>query len=135
MVSRLKKTRKMRGHVSSGHGRVGKHRKHPGGRGNAGGMLHMRTNFDKYHPGYFGKVSLSYNFWQCLQPNFKPISYLYYRHGILVICRDVRLARKFWKNNKFREIYITRKLYMFGRLLIEVGMQGRHTPRVANRNV
>ena len=60
MVSRFKKTRKMRGHVSSGHGRVGKHRKHPGGRGNAGGLLHMRTNFDKYHPGYFGKVSIQY---------------------------------------------------------------------------
>ncbi|CAH8530744.1 unnamed protein product [Heterobilharzia americana] len=28
-----KKTRKLRGHVSHGHGRVGKHRKHPGGRG------------------------------------------------------------------------------------------------------
>jgi large subunit ribosomal protein L27Ae len=34
----------------------GKHRKHPGGRGNAGGMHHHRINFDKYHPGYFGKV-------------------------------------------------------------------------------
>lgn len=36
---------------------IGKHRKHPGGRGNAGGMHHHRINFDKYHPGYFGKVS------------------------------------------------------------------------------
>ncbi|KAJ9592469.1 hypothetical protein L9F63_015885 [Diploptera punctata] len=53
-----KKTRKLRGHVSHGHGRVGKHRKHPGGRGNAGGMHHHRINFDKYHPGYFGKVIL-----------------------------------------------------------------------------
>lgn len=35
----------------------GKHRKHPGGRGNAGGQHHHRINFDKYHPGYFGKVS------------------------------------------------------------------------------
>lgn len=35
---------------------IGKHRKHPGGRGNAGGMHHHRINFDKYHPGYFGKV-------------------------------------------------------------------------------
>lgn len=35
---------------------LGKHRKHPGGRGNAGGMHHHRINFDKYHPGYFGKV-------------------------------------------------------------------------------
>lgn len=36
----------------------GKHRKHPGGRGNAGGMHHHRINFDKYHPGYFGKVRI-----------------------------------------------------------------------------
>lgn len=35
----------------------GKHRKHPGGRGNAGGLHHHRINFDKYHPGYFGKVT------------------------------------------------------------------------------
>ena len=78
-----KKTRKLRGHVSHGHGRIGihasllisliqftlhfsfcclgKHRKHPGGRGNAGGMHHHRINFDKYHPGYFGKVSWLYS--------------------------------------------------------------------------
>ncbi|KAI6174845.1 50S ribosomal protein L15 [Aphelenchoides bicaudatus] len=56
MTTSLRKTRKLRGHVSHGHGRVGKHRKHPGGRGNAGGMHHHRINFDKYHPGYFGKV-------------------------------------------------------------------------------
>ena len=37
---------------------TGKHRKHPGGRGNAGGMHHHRINYDKYHPGYFGKVCL-----------------------------------------------------------------------------
>ncbi|EDS41748.1 60S ribosomal protein L15 [Culex quinquefasciatus] len=53
-----KKTRKLRGHVSHGHGRIGKHRKHPGGRGNAGGMHHHRINYDKYHPGYFGKVGM-----------------------------------------------------------------------------
>ncbi|KAK7801362.1 hypothetical protein U0070_003647 [Myodes glareolus] len=53
MPSRLRKTRKLRGHVSHG-----KHRKHPGGRGNAGGMHHHRINFDKYHPGYFGKVGM-----------------------------------------------------------------------------
>ena len=58
MATRLKKTRKLRGHVSHGHGRVGKHRKHPGGRGNAGGQHHHRINFDKYHPGYFGKVGM-----------------------------------------------------------------------------
>ena len=49
-----------RGHVSAGHGRVGKHRKHPGGRGLAGGQHHHRTNMDKYHPGYFGKVGMRY---------------------------------------------------------------------------
>merc|ERR1711974_307600 len=37
---------------------VGKHRKHSGGRGNAGGLCHHRANFDKYHPGYFGKVGM-----------------------------------------------------------------------------
>ncbi|KAM6308959.1 large ribosomal subunit protein uL15 [Aegotheles albertisi] len=58
--SRLRKTRKLRGHVSHGHGRVGKHRKHPGGRGNAGGLHHHRINFDKYHPGYFGKVGMKH---------------------------------------------------------------------------
>merc|ERR1712018_51745 len=60
MATNKKKTRKLRGHVSHGHGRVGKHRKHPGGRGNAGGQHHHRTNFDKYHPGYFGKVGMRY---------------------------------------------------------------------------
>merc|ERR1711874_350579 len=58
MSKNKKKTRKLRGHVSHGHGRIGKHRKHPGGRGNAGGQHHHRINFDKYHPGYFGKVGM-----------------------------------------------------------------------------
>ena len=58
MTTSKKKTRKLRGHVSHGHGRVGKHRKHPGGRGNAGGQHHHRINMDKYHPGYFGKVGM-----------------------------------------------------------------------------
>lgn len=44
--------------MCAGHGRVGKHRTHPGGRGNAGGMHHHRILFDKYHPGYFGKVGM-----------------------------------------------------------------------------
>ncbi|XP_058767462.1 large ribosomal subunit protein uL15y-like [Vicia villosa] len=60
MTTSLKKNRKKRGHVSAGHGRIGKHRKHPGGRGNAGGMHHHRILFDKYHPGYFGKVGMRY---------------------------------------------------------------------------
>ncbi|OZJ04477.1 60S ribosomal protein L28 [Bifiguratus adelaidae] len=56
--TRLHHNRKKRGHVSAGHGRVGKHRKHPGGRGLAGGQHHHRINMDKYHPGYFGKVGM-----------------------------------------------------------------------------
>merc|ERR1712002_546616 len=60
MTTRLRKNRKKRGHVSAGHGRVGKHRKHPGGRGKAGGQHHHRTLIDKYHPGYFGKVGMRY---------------------------------------------------------------------------
>ena len=60
MPSRFHHSRKLRGNVSCGQGRVGKHRKHPGGRGNAGGQHHHRINFDKYHPGYFGKVGMRY---------------------------------------------------------------------------
>jgi len=60
MTARLKKNRHKRGHVTAGHGRVGKHRKHPGGRGNAGGLHHHRILFDKWHPGYFGKVGMRY---------------------------------------------------------------------------
>ncbi|XP_075261768.1 large ribosomal subunit protein uL15-like [Convolutriloba macropyga] len=56
--NRQKKCRKMRGHVSHGHGRIGKHRKHPGGRGMAGGQHHHRILMDKFHPGYFGKVGM-----------------------------------------------------------------------------
>lgn len=58
MPTRLHKNRKKRGHVSAGHGRIGKHRKHPGGRGNAGGQHHHRVLFDKFHPGYFGKIGM-----------------------------------------------------------------------------
>merc|ERR1711908_61960 len=58
MPTHARKTRKLRGNVSHGKGRIGKHRKHPGGRGNAGGQHHHRINFDKYHPGYFGKVGM-----------------------------------------------------------------------------
>jgi len=58
MTTRFKKNRHLRGHVSAGHGRIGKQRKHPGGCGNSGGQHHHRINFDKYHPGYFGKVGM-----------------------------------------------------------------------------
>ena len=53
-----KKTRKLRGHVSHGHGRVGKHRKHPGGRGLAGGEHHHRIMMKKYHPTFIGKKGI-----------------------------------------------------------------------------
>ena len=58
MTTRFKKSRRMRGTVSFGRGRVGKPRKHPGRRGNEEGLSHHRTLFDKYHPGYFGKVGM-----------------------------------------------------------------------------
>lgn len=61
-----------------GHGRVGKHRKHPGGRGKAGGQHHHRINFDKYHPGYFGKVGMRHfhlrrNAYHCPTVNVESI--------------------------------------------------------------
>jgi len=56
MPTRLHKNRKKRGAVSAGHGRIGKHRKHPSGRGHCGGLTHHRILFDKYHPGHFGKI-------------------------------------------------------------------------------
>ncbi|PYI30811.1 ATP-dependent DNA helicase-like protein [Aspergillus indologenus CBS 114.80] len=71
MPTRFSKTRKARGHVSAGYGRIGKHRKHPGGRGMAGGQHHHRTNLDKYHPGYFGKVGMRY-FHKTQQQFWKP---------------------------------------------------------------
>jgi len=58
MPSHLRKTRKTRGSTQVGYGRVGKHRKHTGGRGNAGTLTHHRILIDKYHPGYFGKVGM-----------------------------------------------------------------------------
>ena len=35
-------------------------RKHPSGCGNKGGLYHHWLLFDKFHPSYFGKVSMSY---------------------------------------------------------------------------
>ena len=71
MPSRFHKNRKKRGHVSAGHGRVGKHRSHPGGRGNAGGQHHHRILMDKYHPGYFGKIGMRHYHLKRNQ-NFRP---------------------------------------------------------------
>jgi hypothetical protein len=47
LVAKLKNTRHMRVHASMGHGRVGKHRKHSGGRGTAGVMHHERIMMKK----------------------------------------------------------------------------------------
>lgn len=58
MTARLRKIRKLRGSVSCGGGRIGRHRKHSGGRGNAGGLTHNRTAMDRYHSGYFGKIGI-----------------------------------------------------------------------------
>lgn len=59
-VHKTLKSRKLRGHVSHGHGRVGKHRKHSGGAGKAGGLKHLKTLFQKYHPDHFGKVGMNF---------------------------------------------------------------------------
>eukprot|EP00998_Keelungia_sp_KM082_P011808 NODE_8095_length_565_cov_289.303653_g8072_i0.p1 GENE.NODE_8095_length_565_cov_289.303653_g8072_i0~~NODE_8095_length_565_cov_289.303653_g8072_i0.p1 ORF type:complete len:140 (+),score=17.29 NODE_8095_length_565_cov_289.303653_g8072_i0:68-487(+) len=71
MTTRLRKTRKHRGQISHGKGRVGKHRKHSSGRGNAGGQHHHRINMDKFHPGYFGKVGQRHFHWK-KNPRFCP---------------------------------------------------------------
>eukprot|EP00286_Rhodomonas_abbreviata_P024940 CAMPEP_0181305966 /NCGR_PEP_ID=MMETSP1101-20121128/10033_1 /TAXON_ID=46948 /ORGANISM="Rhodomonas abbreviata, Strain Caron Lab Isolate" /LENGTH=148 /DNA_ID=CAMNT_0023411961 /DNA_START=95 /DNA_END=541 /DNA_ORIENTATION=- len=60
MPARLKKHRKERGGMHCGNGRIGKARKHASGRGNAGGQHMHRIAFDKYHPGYFGKVGMRF---------------------------------------------------------------------------
>ena len=90
MVSRLKKSRKLRGHVSHGHGRVGKHRCHPGGRGNAGGMQHHRILFDKFHPGYFGKVGMR-TFHYKRNANWCPLVNLDQLH---TLCTPEQLEKK-----------------------------------------
>merc|ERR1711998_560094 len=56
MVTRLKNSRKKRGSVSCGFGRVGRHRKHPTGRGKSGGQHHHKILFSKYHKSFFGKT-------------------------------------------------------------------------------
>eukprot|EP00178_Gracilaria_changii_P021997 TRINITY_DN65151_c0_g1_i1.p1 TRINITY_DN65151_c0_g1~~TRINITY_DN65151_c0_g1_i1.p1 ORF type:complete len:143 (-),score=15.29 TRINITY_DN65151_c0_g1_i1:101-529(-) len=64
MPTRFSAIRKKRGHVSAGNGRVGKHRKHPSGRGNAGGQHHHRIWWDKYHPLYFSKIGMRHFHWK-----------------------------------------------------------------------
>ncbi|RWW07482.1 hypothetical protein BHE74_00035826 [Ensete ventricosum] len=50
MTTRFRKNRKKRGHVSAGHGRIGKHRKHPGGRGKVGMRYFHRLRNKFYCP-------------------------------------------------------------------------------------
>jgi len=60
MVTKLKKSRKMRGKNSSGHGRINKHRKNPGGKGKSGGQHHHKIIFEKFHETYFRKVKIGF---------------------------------------------------------------------------
>ena len=71
MPTRFKKCRHQRGSTFCGYGRVGKHQKHESGRGNAGGQHHHRINFDKYHPGYFGKQGMRH-YHKKANPSWKP---------------------------------------------------------------
>ncbi|XP_059488360.1 large ribosomal subunit protein uL15 [Neocloeon triangulifer] len=108
MSTQKKKTRKLRGHVSHGHGRIGKHRKHPGGRGNAGGMHHHRINYDKYHPGYFGKVGMR-NFHERKNQKFCPTINL--DKIWTLVNEQTRLAYKDSKNGKAPVIDVVRAGY------------------------
>ncbi|CAN6896607.1 hypothetical protein Bca4012_094549 [Brassica carinata] len=104
MATALKKNRKKRGHVSAGHGRIGKHRKHPGGRGNAGGMHHHRILFDKYHPGYFGKVGMRY-FHKLRNKFYCPIVNLDRLWSL--VPEDAKAKAKAGKDNKVPMIDVT----------------------------
>lgn len=48
----------MHGRRQHGCGRIGRHRKHPSGKGKAGGEHHKRIQFNKYYPGHFGKLGM-----------------------------------------------------------------------------
>ena len=58
MPTRLRKHQKCHGDRQHGFGRIGRHRKHPGGKGKCGGEHHRRIYFNKYHPGHFGKLGM-----------------------------------------------------------------------------
>ena len=79
-----------------GYGRVGKHRKHPSGRGNAGGMHHHRIMMDKYHPGYFGKVGMRvFHFlWNI---HFRPIINL--DKIMILVPKDILATREPYKDH------------------------------------
>ena len=58
MPTRLRKHQKVHGDRQHGFGRIGKHRKHAGGKGKCGGEHHRRIMYNKYHPGHFGKLGM-----------------------------------------------------------------------------
>jgi hypothetical protein len=64
------------------------------GRGNAGGMHHHRILFDKYHPGYFGKVSVLPKVMKCSKGTaFAPVI-ANYAHSMARVtpCRAVTVV-------------------------------------------
>merc|ERR1712216_450085 len=111
MTSRLKKNRAKRGHVSAGQGRIGKHRKHPGGCGNAGGQHHHRIEFNKFHANYFGKVGMRY-FHKTLQKFHWPVINL---ERIWTLVSDHVLVKNFSDKNKIPVIDVTK--YSFHKVL------------------
>uniref|UniRef100_A0A9L0S515 Large ribosomal subunit protein uL15 n=1 Tax=Equus caballus TaxID=9796 RepID=A0A9L0S515_HORSE len=58
MQSTLRKTQKLRGHVSHGQGCISKRQKYPAGWSNAGGMHHHRINFNRIT---LGKLQIQVN--------------------------------------------------------------------------
>lgn len=58
MQSRLRKDPKLQGLVSHGDSRIYEHWKHLGGQGDVGGRYQHRVKVDKYHWGYFDKISM-----------------------------------------------------------------------------
>merc|ERR1712113_955909 len=54
----MKGNSKKRGRRTGGFGRIGGHRKHPGGRGRAGASHHRLMSSMKYSPVYYGKIGM-----------------------------------------------------------------------------
>jgi large subunit ribosomal protein L27Ae len=94
MPTDKKRSRKKRGHVSSGHGRIGKHRKHPGGRGNAGGQHHHKILFEKYYSGFFGKRGMR-SFRKTKQKSYCPTVNIDRVHGLISQIKEVNINKKY----------------------------------------
>ena len=106
MTAHLRNTRKLRGHVSHGGGRIGKNRPHGGGRGNAGGLTHHRTLFYRFHPGYFGKIGMRV-FHEKKNPKFRPSVNLDKIWSL--VSEETR--KKEYKDNKVPVIDVTKAGY------------------------